>query len=472
MRKLTLLLALLAIAAPTTLWVASHPVQAKGGATFTYRISGGDLPHPVTVSLVEAMNATSGFTSAASEYERTGVPPPDPGTTRYRVEDVPADDLDVAPSTTPQLHVLGNPSLMSDPVASQRDSWTVPVAAVRDVLDRYIILARRGALPEHPTFAQAIAAAGHHLPARTQLGGATLSDDETNRVLTLLRAAEPVEFGVRGKQIGQRPAGGTELRIELGGGSLTFRYVRPGIVAPFGLLFDPARANNWQYTTLLDPPGYSQIAYTVPADFDALMSDLGIAGIAPSGIVETRVVPFLRAQHNDVGDVARVEVWRDGGESQQISADLFDGNCIPSAGCAAPRPLEPFSGDPLVVEEQFGGIDPFPDAVRPARYLYYPGDSSGTGRGVLVQTQVGAVLNGTFGDITPPFYAAEALDRVLRDIEASPSAAPQGQRSSRQAVEIAAASAAVLIALLAAASVVTKRTHRKLPFPRREGAGG
>lgn len=431
--------------------------SAKGGAIFTYRVSGGDLPHPVTVSLVETVNAESGFTSGDSEYERTGLPPPDPAATRYRVENVPADDLDVVVPGTAQLYVLGSPSLISSQVPIQRDEWAVPNVAVRDVLDRYIALARQGALPQHPTFAQAIAAAAQHLPARVQLSGTTLSDNETTRMLALLQAAEPVEFGVRGEQIGQRPASGTELRIELGGGSLTFRYVRAGIVAPFGLLFDPARANNWEYTTLLDPPGYAQIAYTVPADFDALMSDLGIAGTATLGIVETRVVPLLQAQHNDVGDVTRVEVWRDGDEPQAISPALFDGNCAPGAGCAAPRPLEPFSGDPLVVEEQYGGTDPFPEAVRPARYLYYPGDASGAGRGVLVQTQVGAVLNGTFGDLLPPFYAAPELDRVLNDIEASPSAPLQSRPSSRKAVEIAAVSAIAFVALLAAASVVARR---------------
>jgi hypothetical protein len=426
--------------------------DAKGGVMFTYRISGGDLPHPVTVSLVEAVSATSGFTSAASAYEQS-----DPSVMRYRIEPVPADDLDAVMPGTAQLYVLGSRSLISSQVPLQYDDWAVPSVAVRDVLDRYIVLARQGALPEHPTFAQAIAAADQHLPSRVRLGGRDLSDDQASRILALLQAVEPVDFGVRGYQIGQRDTAGTELRVELGGGSLTFRYVRPGIVAPFGLLFDPARANNWQYTTLIDPPGYSQIAYTVPAEFDALMSDLGIAGTATSGIVETRVVPLLQAQHNDVGDVAHVEVRRDGGGPQEISAALFDGNCVPAAGCAAPLPVEPFSGDPLVVEEQYGGIDPFPEAVRPARYLYYRGDASGSGRGVLVQTQVGAVLNGTFGDAVPPFYPAPALDRVLRDIATSPSAAVQSRPSSRKAFEIAAVSAIAFVALLLAASVATRR---------------
>ncbi len=430
--------------------------QAKGGVLFTYRVSGGDLPYPITVSLVEAVNAQSAFTSADSEYEQTGLGPPDTSATRYRVESVNAGDPQDVPGSVKSLYVLGTPSRISSPVPNQPDSWAVPAAAVRAVLDRYIVLGREGALPPNPTFGQAVAAASAHLPTHVRLGGRALTEDKARQMLAILQGVAPVEFGVRGKLIGQRDVGGTELSIAFGSGSMTFRYVQPGIVAPFGLLMDTARTNNWQYTTLLDPPGYAQIAYTLPAEFDALMADLGLPGTATAGIASTRVVPLLEAQQHNVGDVARVVVHGKDGQQKEISPTLFEGICR----CGGPSPVEPFAGDPLIVEEQYEGAEPFPEAVRPASYLYYPGDASGSGRGVLVQTQVAAVLNGTLGSIDAPFYVSSDLDQVLREITASPPSAVQTRRSSRRAFATAAASALAMGVLLAAGSVAASRAKR------------
>jgi hypothetical protein len=59
-------------------------------------------------------------------------------------------------------------------------------------------------------------------------------------------------------------------------------------------------------------------------------------------------------------------------------------------------------------------VDPFPEAVRPGKFVYYAHDALGSERGVIVQTAGSAELNGTNG-AQDPYFADPALDAMFKE---------------------------------------------------------
>jgi len=58
-------------------------------------------------------------------------------------------------------------------------------------------------------------------------------------------------------------------------------------------------------------------------------------------------------------------------------------------------------------------VDPFPEAVRPGTFVYYPHDALGSERGVIVQTAGSVELNGTNG-AQDPYFADPTLDALFK----------------------------------------------------------
>ncbi|TAK61921.1 MAG: hypothetical protein EPO22_07995 [Dehalococcoidia bacterium] len=245
--------------------------------------------------------------------------------------------------------------------------------------------------------------------------GQLLDASTAGRFLSLAGRAVQVRFGVRGRMIGQRDLHAVQVDMRFGDGHLAFAYVPPGAVANFGLLFNTGHLGNWEYIEMFDPPGYAQDAYTVPPEFDRLMSDAGFRGAAQGEIIESRTVPLDQAQSTYGPD--HIEVWRGDGPHVRVAIpDAYDSSTTcENGGCPTTNPAPPFSGDPLNVEIWPRGIDPFPDAVRPAELTYYPGDASGSRRGVLVQTRGGVEFNGTLGGALPPYYTDATMDGLLQE---------------------------------------------------------
>ena len=90
------------------------------------------------------------------------------------------------------------------------------------------------------------------------------------------------------------------------------------------------------------------------------------------------------------------------------------------------------------------GVDPFPEAVRPAELTYYPDDATRSGRGVLVQTRGGAEFSGTFGGAQAPYYADATVDALLRDAARQLDAPPARNYSKAFAVGAPAVALGVL----------------------------
>lgn len=384
--------------------------QAKGDyRAETFKISGGDLPHPVVVSLPEYNMATSG--QGTWYTTSTGLPEPPAAATRYRVEVVDAKD-GATLGLAAQDYVTDPPARIT---SVDGPGWAEPIAPIRELLDRYIELGVRGALPQRPTFAEAVAASRDAFGAAVTANDAALSPPLADRFLALVGQSVPVVFGVRGTLIGRRDLHAVQVEVRFAADTLAFAYVPPGPVAHFGLLFNKAALGNWEYITMLDPPGYAQNAYTVPQELDQLMNDTGFQGADEGELIDSHVVPLDQAQLTFGPD--HIEVWRGDGAHLRIAIpDAYDNTTPCAAGdCAHSSPVPPFTGDPLSVEIWPRGVDPFPDAVRPSELTYYPDDASHAGYGVLVESQRGTEFSGTYGGPEPPYYADATMDGLLRD---------------------------------------------------------
>ena len=302
--------------------------------------------------------------------------------------------------------------LRTDGDVGERMGTANPSTSVGDLLACY---------RERPTSAESLAASQSLRGARVSVGGKEVGERASEEMLSLLGDAEPVYFGVRalpGTRIGEPGRlGETTVLIDLGTGELSFKYVHPGPLASYGLLFDPDLINAWELVTMLSPAGYAQLACAVPPEFDQVMANLGFEGYDPEGILEARVVPLSEAQRDIRID--RMEVWNASGARQVLALPLPD--ALYAEGSAG-APIEPFAGTPLNVEVWYKGVDPFPEAIKPATYLYYSGDASESGLGVLVPIEAAVVHNGTLGrPESPTFYAAPELDYLLREIFLIPS---------------------------------------------------
>ncbi len=382
----------------------------------TYRISGGDLAHAITIPFTEYMLATDwGRTSLA---DGPPAPTPSAGAASFRLEFVRADDGVTpvgsagayAPGATPRIQ---SPSIGASPAAPSPDPhpWQQAPAMVAALLNRYISLG--DAVTDQPTLGQSIYATQRRAPTSVSVAGRALSDADAGTFLSLLGDSSPVRFGVRGTLVGQRALNAATVEVRLGAETLTFLYIPPGPVAPFGLLMGTPQVGNWELSTLLDPPAYVQDSYSVPTQLDDLMTRLGFVGGTPAQNADTRIMPLL-----DTDLTMRISQVTLSDGTHDVSVPGVDPDrtdCAPGVDVCDPEAAAlPTNGHPLTLTVSRRGVDPFPEAQRPAEYSYYPPAAAGA-RGILVQTKMGAIWNATLGrDGGPPYYAAAATDATLR----------------------------------------------------------
>jgi hypothetical protein len=82
--------------------------------------------------------------------------------------------------------------------------------------------------------------------------------------------------------------------------------------------------------------------------------------------------------------------------------------------CSPEAAALPTNGHPLTLTVSRRGVDPFPEAQRPAEYSYYP-PGVASARGILVPTKMAEIWNATLGrDGGPPYYASAATDDAFR----------------------------------------------------------
>ena len=376
----------------------------------TLRISDGDLPHPITVPFTEYLLATDlGRTSQGEP--RTGAPAPT--LTRYRVQFVRADD-GVTPVGAAGAYAGGPAQWLQSPTlssaAANPGSWGKAPPVLAALLDRYISLG--DAVTDRPTLGESIYATQRRAPTSVSVAGRALSEADAATFFALLGESTPVRFGLRGRLVGQRALRALTVDVRLAAETLTFSYIPPGPVAPYGLLMGTPEVGNWEFSTLLDPPAYAQNAYGVPKQLDDLMAGLGFVGGTPVANADTRIMPLL-----DADMTMRIDhvTLSDGAHDVSVrGVDLNSIDCPPNVHVCDPGAAPLPANNPLALAVSRLGIDPFPEAERPAEYSYFPPDTAGA-RGILVQTTTGAIWNGTLGrDGGTPYYASAATDDALR----------------------------------------------------------
>jgi DNA-binding CsgD family transcriptional regulator len=377
----------------------------------TLRISGGDLPHPITVPFTEYLLATD-----LGRQSWVGAPTaaPAPIITRYRVQFVCAGD-GATPVGAAGAYAGGPAQRLQPPnigaSAAAPQSWQQAPPVLAALLDRYIALG--DAVTDQPTLGQSIYATQRRAPTSVSVAGRALSDADAGTFLSLLGDSSPMRFGLRGRGVGQRALKAATVDVRLDTETLTFSYIPPGPVAPYGLLMSTPEVDVWEVSALLDPPAYAQHAYSVPKQLDDLMAGLGFVGGAPVENADTRIIPLL-----DADMTMRIDHVTVSDGTQDVSVDGVDPDrtdCAPGVDvCDHEAATLPANAQPLTLTVSRRGVDPFPEAQRPAEYSYYPPATAGA-RGVLVQTKAGAIWNATSGrDGGTPYYASAATDDALR----------------------------------------------------------
>lgn len=250
--------------------------------------------------------------------------------------------------------------------------------------------------------------------ASVSVAGAQLDPEDSDYILSLLSQAQPIYFGVRGYEIGQRDLHEVQLEVAVGGRTLAYAYIPPSAVTQYGLLFSPTSVGSWDYIGLLDPPGYAQAACSVPLDLQDEMARLDHGPVATDEILEYYIYPFGDGRR-EFG-LERIDVRPEPGEAR-VSIDLAEEQAdLQLANLQGPAPVEPFVGAPITVRVWPMGFPPITEAVRPGRYLYYDSDASGSARGVLVEQQAPAVSNGSTSFPNGAAYATAEFDALIRDV--------------------------------------------------------
>lgn len=392
-------------------------VSAKGGGPWpqTFRISGGGLSHAVLIPPTEVLLATA--VSSTWYDEPGGLPEPSADLSRYQIEIVDPKN-DAQPIEPPKSYVIGPPARMG---AQDGPGWGQPTAAIAALFDRYIALDEAGALAERPSLSDVVAASARLFGADVTVGNQPVSSAVAAQVLSQVGDMTPALFGVQGTLVGSRNLHLAPLTVAFGDSNadrLAIDYVPPGPVAPYGLLFAGGTTRGWGYVTLLDPPGYFATVYQVPPEFDALMARMGFVGQAEGDIVSNRLIPIDDARQTF--GIDRYELsFKDkravvSPPQQSLSdSEVVAPPCSDSA-CTRYLPQEPFSGSSMTGEIWPLPVDPFPEAVRPGKFVYYAHDALGSERGVIVQTEGSAELNGTNG-AQDPYFVDPALDALFKE---------------------------------------------------------
>jgi DNA-binding CsgD family transcriptional regulator len=389
--------------------------------TPTVRISGGDLPHPVTVPEIEfevaCANATNNGLSCSAGVDRQNLPEPDPGLPRYRWDfvyigadyDVPNEWFWYGGREVPSHEYWYVPS--EPPVVGPLPDygWVELGKPVADMIDRYAGLAKVGAINGEPADREGLLASFDHLDGEVAVqepAGAmrVLPDVEARRLVELLGQMEPVILIGEGPR--QRDLNPVIVELRLGSEVLPFLYLPPGEIAEQALIAPSLESlSSWR----LWGDRYAKSAFVVPEALEMLMTDLGVASSPPpAGLRSTVVHP----QPEHWKFISRIEIWREGEDERLVLPPLDHQPC--PEGCNLEYPATEPAGEPLKVAIWPTGVQPFPDLASPALFDYYPDD--GTGRGALVQTACPAVAGGHCSQfIDFSFYPPPPIDAILQE---------------------------------------------------------
>jgi len=344
---------------------ASSPASAKGGVGCDIRLSGGDLPHPVTIGKDECANAIGRSYHASYALDQ---PPDITGLTGY--------DLGSAEGENGNVYYPrpGDVGVELCAACDPGHRWTADDPTFDRLYRRFIALARAGLIGEHPSWADALSASARlwQVDIAIDKPALNLSGPDAEQFLAQLASAQPVRVGVRSR-FGAPSISSLmfpQILVRFGDADeLAFSASPPGELSDSALLFTSRIPFNATPVYLINPPAEVESAYaTTPA-----LNDLLRIQAAPDVRTqrEVRIVPVPDIFGLTQRQINRITART--GREQTIDVqppiqpkDAFSYLQRPSA---APQNR----GLPIPLTFHLSTLyDPFPEAFADIQADYYP----------------------------------------------------------------------------------------------------
>jgi len=258
---------------------ASSTASAKGGGGCPITLSGGDLPHPVTIPEDDCANAMGRSYHASYSLDQ---PPDISGLTGYHIGSAEGENA---------IIFYPRPGAVGIELCQACDPghpWTADDPTFDRLYRRFIALARAGLIGEHPSWADALSASSRLWPVEVAIDKPDLNmtGPDAERFTAEVASAQAVSVGIRSRFEGAPSASSlmfSRIVVRLGDtDELAFSAWLPGELSDSALLF-----------TSRVP--FSAIAY-YPTNPPAVVQNAYVATPALNDVLRVPAVPDFRAQ--------------------------------------------------------------------------------------------------------------------------------------------------------------------------------
>lgn len=344
---------------------ASSPAHAKGGIGCAITVSGGDLPHPVTIPEDDCANILDG--SAHSSTALTEAPDVT-GLTGYKLGSTEGENGNIY---YPRPDGVGV-ELCSGCDPAHR--WTAYDPSFDRLHRRFIALARAGVIGEHPTWADALGASARLWPVEIDIDRPrqSLTGDDAERFLAELAAAHPVRVGIRSKSGGPPSVSWLKLSqivVRFGDADeLTFSASAPGELADSALLFSSTGLSATELYSII-PPAVVKNAYAATPALDDWLRLQAVPDMRTSR--EVRVVAVTGILGHAVRMIDGISTG-DGQARRKLQPSVPPEYAYSYLSTTSGSPQHEGRPVPLTFHITTS-YDPFPEAFPDVRADYYPG---------------------------------------------------------------------------------------------------
>ena len=262
---------------PSALMIAaSSPASAKGGVGCAITLSGGDLPHPVTIPEDDCANAIGRSYHASYPLDQ---PPDITGLTGYDLGSAEGENGNVY---YPRPDAVGVELCQAcDP----GHPWTADDPTFDRLYRRFIALARAGLIGEHPSWADALSASARLLSVEVAIDkpDLTLTGPDAERFTAELASARAVSVGVRSRFGGVPSASAlmfSRILVRFGDADeLAFSAWLPGELRDSALLFTSRIPFSTTPYYPINPPAVVQSAYAATPALNDLLRVQAVDGL-------------------------------------------------------------------------------------------------------------------------------------------------------------------------------------------------
>ena len=354
-------------AIPCVLMIAtSSPASAKGGVGCAITLSGGDLPHPVTIPEDDCANAIGRSYHASYPVDQ---PPDVTGVTGYEVGSAEGEDANV---------YYPRPDTVCVELCQACDPghrWTAYDPTFDKLYRRFIALARAGLIGEHPSWADALSASARLWPVEVAIDkpALNLTGPDAERFTAELRSAQPVSVGIRSRFAGAPSASAlmfSQIFVRFGDADeLAFSAWLPGELSDSALLFTSRTPFSAAAYYPINPPAMVQSAYAATPALNDLLRVQAVPDLRAQK--EVKIVPVPAIFHGAERQINRITAGTARGQTIDVQPTIQreDAFSYLDQPPASPRNL----GPPIPLTFHLATLyDPFPEAFLDIRADYYP----------------------------------------------------------------------------------------------------